>query len=94
MSEEQWRQHFAGGRIDGLIENWAKEDKIHVNVTRAAAAQILYGKPEGFTRDDVKNLRGLANVYGAGTKILWVEDLADRIEAFLPPDDFEADASR
>jgi len=47
------------------------------------AAANLHGQPFGFTREDVRVLRQEAGYYHDG-----IADLADRIEALLPPEDY------
>jgi len=50
------------------------------------AAVNLYGQPFGFDRSDVRELRSTAddaNTVGGA----WLESIADRIEALLPPEE-------
>jgi hypothetical protein len=47
------------------------------------AAVCLYGQPFGFTREDVRMLR---NVQGIANDYDDFNELADRIEALLPPE--------
>ena len=55
----------------------------------AIAAKCLYGQPFGFTHEDVEALRGLDDFVLAHTsavrKASTYDNLADRIEALLPP---------
>ena len=59
----------------------------------ALAALCLHEQLFGFTRGDVVSLRETAGFYtmvadGApGVRNSWADDLADRIEALLPPDE-------
>jgi len=59
----------------------------------ALAALCLHGQPWGFTRDDVQALRDMPPIpwrYGGEGGVeaveVWLNDLADRIEALLPPE--------
>ncbi len=56
----------------------------------AVAAIALEGQPFGFTREDVKELRGVAEDYEhrglTPCPFDTLNDLADRIEALLPPE--------
>jgi len=54
----------------------------------ALAARALYGQPFGFTREDVWVLRGAAlKERPYMTRYAELNDLADRIEALLPPEE-------
>lgn len=58
--------------------------KVNESARHGVAAACLHGQPFGFTRQDVELLREL-KVYRHGEKE--VEDLANRIEALLPPEE-------
>lgn len=65
------------------------------------AALALHGQPFGFTREDATNLRALPDVgwhYGGegGVETVreWLNDLAGRIEALLPPSPSESPDAR
>lgn len=83
---EQWRS----GTVDvedllGLsANNQSTRKQMH-----AAAALCLYGQPFGFTREDVKELRAVAEDYEYRgldpSPFDTLNALADRIEALLPP---------
>lgn len=79
LSPEQWKAVEAGKKGG----RYASEDF----PPHGAAASLLYGRPEGFTWDDVDALRSLDEVFavaqtGERRQLL---SLADRIEALLPP---------
>ena len=50
------------------------------------AAQCLHGQPFGFTQEMVDELRLAAGYCRTTSHELWCDDIADLIEALLPPD--------
>ena len=53
----------------------------------AGCATLLHGQPFGFTREDVEALRQDGWGYDEVHDQAKLDDLADRIEALLPPED-------
>lgn len=78
LSAEEWARPM---NVDLRVETMLELEG-EIRSRHAIAALALYGQPFGFTRDDVDNLRGI--VLG-GEVGRWLESLADRIEALLPP---------
>ena len=83
LTEKEWAaldpDWFQNGKFGG--DNYLTYDQRH-----AMAAKCLQYMPFGFTREDVESLRTLA-----GNDAWWIDDqelsdLADRIEALLPPE--------
>lgn len=94
LDAEEWSQVLANEDFedDGDRQNRIDmELTVHADFHRhhAAAALALYGQPFGFTREDVKMLRGIAffladHHYRPGGAA--AANIADRIEALLPPE--------
>ena len=89
LSEEEWAK-FHRSVTDCMddtamhlcIENMASIQKN----AHAMAAAALHGQPFGFTREDVALLRAYADWDLGGRNSTDFDDLADRIEALLPPE--------
>lgn len=77
LTPEEWGRYGLSGAKTLPMENrWG------------LAAMALLGQPYGFTRADVKLLRAIRFVPGLGfdpEEVEALHDLADRIEALLPP---------
>lgn len=93
LTREEWEAHenLLGRRLPIEWEPGSVKYLEH-EFRHAIAALCLYGQPFGFTREDVELLRELANDEESP---LWpgrygdeFNNLADRIEALLPPEDF------
>lgn len=87
LTADQWAGK--GIAIDGEPgwHNTHGEESVPSGDRHAVAALCLYGQPFGLTREDVKTLRTFRRQMLA-TSEEWarVKDLADRIEALLPPE--------
>lgn len=89
LTAEEWASFRALPAID--YTNHPEElERAH-----RAAAKHLHGQPFGFTREDVTTLRESAdyqairegNTIGPGSLAAFYTNLADRIEALLPPEE-------
>jgi len=79
LTAEEW-DFERGKRFFEILQN--KPEWCHKE-----AAMYLYDQPFGFTRDDVEELRWLSESHEFSARSeLWINNLADRIEALLPPD--------
>lgn len=73
----------SGGGPPGFLMG---RERITGKRAHGLAASCLYGQPFGFTRYDVMVLRGVSCLDGPfRTCHAELNDLADRIEALLPP---------
>lgn len=88
LTPEEWRQ-----ALDGEAPWLYRGDDDTPESDHIVAALYLHGQPFGFTHDDVRALRDMPPVpwrYGGegGVEAVeaWLRDLADRIEALLPPE--------
>lgn len=93
LTAEEWRDEFYN-RQQAAKWGSGTGPRIHRTLAPGAdlahqdAALALYGKPFGFTRADVARLRQSANRIRDewGDSVTDLKDLADRIEALLPPE--------
>lgn len=87
LSATEWASWRRGVMNSDLLEFSAEDIGGNEYRRHAVAALALYGQSYGFTQDDVQLLRGIA----AGHELImgrWprAADLADRIQALLPPE--------
>ena len=77
----------ACGSVYLMHNSWDNTADFSIERVQALAAMCLYGQDYGFTWEDVDEIRleartaGYMGLYAAA----FMEDLADRIEALLPP---------
>ena len=76
LTAEEWAEWMV--RSGGLADSDARAYPL--------TAVSLYGQPFGFTRGDVVSLRMLAEAIDPGSPPAYLANLADRIEALLPPE--------
>ena len=91
LTAEEWK---AGGwYVKPEYHIWTEcSGDCGVEDRHAMAATCLHGQPFGFTREDVIALRAMQdriNFEALDRGIPSVKDLADRIEALLPPEETE-----
>jgi hypothetical protein len=93
MTEEEWKEYPWLGSIE------RQDEKIRngccgcsLPEPHGLAALCLHEQPFGFTHEDVKRLRMVEALPVSDSTVLeavayneWVNDLADRIAALLPP---------
>lgn len=79
---ENWGEAFLAPDGDLGIRGVNNTAIFEPPMQHALAALALHGQPFGFTREDVRLLRTIAEV---SDLIPRVASLADRIEALLPP---------
>ncbi len=84
LTPEEWRQALRYGVDTSKVEtgpfSWWEQHQI--------ATLALFGQPFGFTREDVATFRyvlGPSGPWSTGP-FEWLESLAARIEALLPPE--------
>lgn len=87
LTPEEWNTKellIAELHEDGvlLVGDYGAPRSVDGQERHALAALALYGQPFGFTRDDIALLRA----YAHGGSDMRFQDLADRVEALLPPE--------
>jgi hypothetical protein len=94
MTRQEWRRVLMGAPPAPLRNIRRSVHTRHGNWEYAQAALYLYNQEFGFTREDVDELRFLAaDCYSNSLPTdntsccELIDNLADRIEALLPPDD-------
>ncbi len=90
MDPEMWAQFLAGdnayvrfGHSHGLIGIRCHGGQWDPWVASSLAAMCLHEQPFGFTREDVVRLRAMVKIPEGYNPF---HDIADRIEALLPPE--------
>ena len=102
LSAEDWAEWYASDSDDGTIqESWHHSSplraagQVTTGTEQAVAALCLHGQPFGFTREDVELLHQAAGDAesearpypdGCAEARAPFDNLADRIEALLPPE--------
>lgn len=88
LSAEEWTEALDSYGGDISVPPYPPDEKVEFyNSPRRLAAICLFGQPFGFTRYDVAMLRRTADHYDeSGAVGNWHRDLANRIEALLPPE--------
>ena len=92
LTAEEWAEAEAGGFFfePSTLHKVTTAGPSTILNECQTAALCLHNQPFGFTREDVHVLRCLAaNSDGMADWGYHAEEVADRIEALLPPEDLE-----
>jgi len=95
LTVEEWGRMTASGQLGTLARihptfgiELFDEVGLRPSEAHATAALCLHNQDFGFTREDVKLVHSVGAWHDNAGVMVSLRNLADRIEALLPPEDF------